>query len=229
MNYTWDIIIRALNEEVDLKELTFLHAKKYSAYMELSLREINFNNLEKEIEINPYYRYDDIFRNLFNINYTEDKEYREKLLDITVHFLNQIDIWSGMHKEKFYKKFILKDIYSGFFGKRLQENIDLFKILEKNILVDNIYKLYKTGDALYFFKDSIKRIFKNSIIYANYDTTNEILIYLNYEKTEENYKKIEIIKELFLPLQFNIVIYWKYHFGVIEVKETMKIEEISIY
>lgn len=229
MNYIWELIIHAENKDIEIKNINFLHANVYSPYMELSSKEINFTDIEKKVEINPYYRYDNIFQDMFNINYIEVPEYREKLLDITIHFLTSIDRWSGMYKEEFYKKFILKDINKGFLGENIKKNFNLFKAVEKKIIVNNLYKLYKTGDTLYFFKETIQSIFINSIIYVNYDKKNELLIYLNYEENDENLQKIDVIKDLFLPLQFGVILYWKYHFGVIEVEETMKIEEILIY
>ncbi|SJZ97722.1 hypothetical protein [Selenihalanaerobacter shriftii] len=229
MDYIWDVIIKAKNDEIDLTDITFKQASIYSAYMELSNEDINFKEVKNEVEINPYYRFLEIFKGLFNPNYKKNEELREVLLDIIIHFLGEIDLKQGLTKVEFYKKFIHTEIKNGCFGDKVKEGIDYFTLRETNILLDNIYKFYNTGNHIYFLRNTIKRVFKGSITYVNQESINEILVYINKEKNQENMKKLEVIQELFLPINFQIITYWEYHFGIIGIVETMGIEKISIY
>ena len=79
------------------------------------------------------------------------------------------------------------------------------------------------------FKKSIKKIFKDSIIYDNLSSDTNLVIYLNYMKTEENIKKVEFLKEIFLPIGLELDLFWEYHFGVIGVEITMRIGEIAVF
>lgn len=229
MNYIWDVIVKAKNEDIDLKNINFKRASIYSPYMELSDEAINFDEIKNEVKINPYYRFSEIFKNLFPPDYNEEEELREVFLDIMIHFLSQIDIHQGLDRVEYYKKFIYREIKNGYFGQTIRKGIDYLDLKERNVLLDNIYKFYNTGDHIYYLKDTIKRIFQGSLSYVNKNNINEILVYLNRAKTKENLKKLEVIEELFLPMNFKMKIYWENHFGIIGIAETMKIGEISIY
>lgn len=229
MNYVWDVIILARQLGVEIKKINFVEAKSYSPYMELSYKDINSTIIEGDIEVNPYYRFYEIFKDLFNINNSEEVELRETLFDILMHFLSRIDTYEGMNKREYYKKILLKDIENGLLGSILKEKIQLFSVNEQDILAHNIIRLHTTGEMLYLFKDTIKKIFKNPTIYANYEVKDELLIYIRDNKTDLNEAKLEFIKEIFLPIKFRVEIYWEHHFGIIGVDETMKINSIALY
>jgi hypothetical protein len=229
MNYIWDLVIRAFQNGIPQAKLRFVPAKSYSPYMELSQADLNFTQVEQEIEINPYYRFYEIFKDLFNINNHEDQELRRVLLDVTIHFLTGIDLRQGMNKTEYYLRFIQREIAAGVFGAAVQKDFDLFSPAEQGALAKNIYRLLITGELLYLLKDTVRQIFTNSTIYVNYETTNELLFFINYEKTAINLAKLNLINELFLPLQFKTIIYWKDHFGVIGADETMQIDHIALY
>ena len=229
MNYARDIIINLRHKSKEEKSLKFLLAKSYSPYMELSDACINFDSVEEEIEVNPYYRYYEIFKDLFNINNEEDVEFRETFFDIIMHFIADIDAMSGMTKREFYLKFTIDDISNGILGDRIKEQFEVFNYNEKIIIAENLIKMYKTGQSLYLLKDTVRRIFVNTTIYANYETSDELLFYIPYVMSEINEAKIAFIKEFFLPIRFRTEIYWEDHFGVIGADKTMKIDSIAIY
>ncbi len=229
MNYMWDLLIKTKELGISKESIKFSPAKVYSPYMELSNENINFNTIEQNIEVNPNYRFYEIFKDMFNINNEEDVELRNTLFDILMHFLADIDIKQGMNKKEYYVKFLLKDIENNMLGSAVKEKIKLFNNKEKIMLVHNILKLYKTGEALYLLKDMMRKIFKKSMVYANCEEKDELLFFIGEEKTEEKQGKLELIKEIFLPIKFHTEVYWKIHFGVIGVEETMKIDNIMLY
>ncbi|TYQ16929.1 UNVERIFIED_CONTAM: hypothetical protein Cloal_3510 [Acetivibrio alkalicellulosi] len=229
MNYAWDMIIIARQLGIDLKKINFVVAKSYSPYMELSNTEINSQDIEGDVEVNPYYRFYEIFKNMFNVNDTENMEFKKYLFDVTMHFLTKIDTFEGMNKKEYYKRFILTDIDNEMFGGKLKEKLKLFSVNEQDVLAHNIIRLYITGEMLYLFKDTIRKIFKNSIVYVNYEAKDELLFYISHKKTTINEAKIELIKEVFLPIKFRTEIYWNQHFGIIDVEETMEIDNLALY
>lgn len=229
MNYAWDVIINFRQYGRKERDVKFLPARSYSPYMELSDPNINFDKVEEEIEVNPYFRFYEIFKDLFNINNEEDVELRETFFDIVMHFLTDIDTLQGMTKREFYIRFVLDDIKNGVLGSRIKDRFEIFSYREKIIIVENLIKLYKTGQALYLLKDTVRNIFTNSTIYANYETKDELLFYIPYKRSEVNDAKIEFIEEFFLPIKFRTEIFWEEHFGVIGVDETMKVDSIALY
>jgi hypothetical protein len=229
MDYIWDVLITAKNEGLDLKDITFKLAASYSPYMELSDEDINFKGIDSEIEINPYYRFSEIFKDFFNPDYGEYQQLREVLFDIIIHFLGQIDLKQGMDKIEYHKKFIYSELQAGYFGEEVKIGIRHFGLYELNILLRNFYKFYLTGDHIYYLKDTIENIFKGSIVYLNQERISEIIVYINDCSNKENQMKLKVIESLFLPINFKLTAYWEYHFGVIDVEETMEIGKISIY
>ncbi len=229
MNYVRDIIINLRQKGRKEKKLKFLVAKSYSPYMEVSDACINFDEVEEEIEVNPYYRYFEIFKDLFNINNDEDVELRETFFDIVMHFIANIDAMSGMTRREFYLRFVIDDISNGILGERIKEKFGIFSYNEKIIIAENLIKMYKTGQTLYLLKDTVRRIFVNTTIYANYETSDELLFYIPYVMSEMNEAKMSFIEEFFLPIRFRTEMYWEDHFGVIGSDKTMKIDSIAIY
>lgn len=229
MNYIWDLIIHAERSGTRKKQLHFKPAQVYSPYMELSREHINAKNVEQEVEINPYYRFYDIFRDLFDINYTDEQEMRETLFDIVIHFLADIDLVQGMNKREYYIRFVLRDMESGIFGSNVQAHIHLFDREEREIIASNLLRLYETGEAVYLLRDTMKKIFKRSTIYANCEDKDELLFYVGQKETETTRAKLEVIKDLFLPVRFHTELYWSSHFGIVDVEETMVVDQIALY
>ncbi|MEJ6949908.1 iron-dependent peroxidase [Natronospora cellulosivora (SeqCode)] len=229
MDYLWDVLIKAKTNGVNSKKITFELGERFSPYMELSDTYINFNSINNKVDINPYYRFYDIFKDLFDPTYEENMELRQVLLDILIHFLTRLDLKRGMDKKEFYKLFIYREIRNGSFGKEVQKGIEFFSIKEKNILLENILKLYITNNHMFCLKNTIKKIYTNSVVYINKLDENEVLVYLINQDSQKNINIIKAIENIFLPINFNMKVYWRFHFGVIGLQETMKINSISIY
>lgn len=229
MNYIWDLLIRAEEEGISKKDIHFILAENFSPYMELSPKLLNANLIEKDVEVNPYYRFHNIFKNLFQLENDKDTELREKLFDIVLHFLAEIDCMQGMNKREFFIQFVLREIYEGIFGERIQEKIQIFSKKEQEIVALNIMRLYQTGDEIYLLKDTMKKLFQDCIIYAKSEENNELLVYIGQKQSKTNQLKVQLVQESFLPMGFQMEIYWDNHFGIIAVEETMKLDRIVLY
>lgn len=229
MNYIWDYIVEAEKQGIDKKELTFIPAVNYSPYMELSPVVLNSTYVSKNVEVNPYYRFCDIFKELFHPDTAVDEEFRNVLFDMVIHLLAEIDLKQGLNKREYYIRFVMKELEQGLLGMHIQRLISLLDKEEKEIIVNNILKLYQTNEALYLYIDTMKKIFKKSIIYIKAEEKEELLLYVGAKKTETSQQKVQLIQEFFLPIQFHVKIFWDYHFGMIDVDETMRINKIAIY
>lgn len=229
MNYIWEVIIKANNENIESKDITFFEADMFSPYMEVSKKYLNLNSVEKEVGINPYYRFYDIFKGICDVNYLEDEEIRKFLFDISVHFLASVDLNQGLSKQELYMIFIYRDIQSGYLGESIKEAINLFSKEDRHIILRNTFRLYTIGAEISLFKNTVKNIFKNSLVYIKRNNEEKVLVFLNTKKTKENKKKILAIVDVFLPVNFRINIFYENHFGIIGIHETMQIDEIEIY
>ncbi|HBZ79228.1 MULTISPECIES: iron-dependent peroxidase [Brevibacillus] len=229
VNYIWDLVIKARRAGVAKRDITFQAAKVYSPYMELSQEAINAKTVDKTVEVNPFYRFDDIFRELFDVNYTDEPELRHVLFDIVIHLLADIDLVQGMNKREYYIRFVLRDLEAGLFGKRTADHIRLFTQEEREIIAGNLLRLYETGEAVYLLRDTMRKIFPRSTIYANCEEKDELLLYVGQEETAAARARLELIKDIFLPVRFQTEVYWRNHFGILDVEETMQIDSMAMY
>ena len=229
MNCIWDLLIKAERSGIEKILLQFTLAKVFSPYMELSLENLNAKEVDQIIEINPYYRFYEIFRDLFDPNIETDVELRNSLFDVLIHFLAEIDLMQGMNKREYYIRFLQQDLEAGVFGSSVKDNIYLFTKEERVMIASNLLRLYETGEAVYLLKDTTKKVFTRSTIYANCEEKDELLFYIGQAETPIARAKIELIKDLFLPVRFSTELYWSYHFGIMEVEETMQVDYIALY
>lgn len=229
MNYIWDLTIRAERSGLSKRSLRFFMPEVFSPYMELSHVFINFTEVEPDVPVNPYYRFYDIFKDLFEPNFLEDEACRAALLDLIFHLLVDLDRMQGMNKHEFYVRFIQKDIECGMFGPSLAAAMALFNHDERFLIAENIYWLYKNGEMIYLLTDTLNKIFGEVVVYANYEVNDEILFFINLQRTVLNEEKYRAIKDLFLPIRFRTEVYWADHFGIIGNEEAMKIDRIAIY
>jgi len=229
MNYIWDLLIKAENEGMRKQAIQFTTATSYSPYMELSNEMINAQTIEHTVEVNPYYRYYEIFKDLFPPEDVGEDEFKTIFFDVILHFLAEIDLVQGMNKREYYLRFIVKDIEDGVFGSNAKKNMKWFTKAEQVQLALNMLRMYETGDEIYLLKDTMRKLFKDCMIYIRSDEKDELLIYIGQQQCESTQSKVELILELFLPIRFQTEIYWKQHFGIIEVEETMRLDHIVLY
>ncbi|MBU5316797.1 hypothetical protein KQI30_11020 [Clostridium bornimense] len=228
MNYIWNVLLEARKKGVNENNISFVPAVVSSPYMEIASEDINYINIDNNsvVEVNPWFRFYDIFKEFFPSDNDEDIEVREAIFDIIMHFLGDIDLVSGVTKTYFIKQLLLKDIEDNIFGENIKENISVFDNDELDIVLEGMVNLYRCNTSLLLFNKIIKNIFKNSIVYINKCKHKNIYIYLNEEKSEKLEKKIAIIIDIFLPINFINHIYWDKHFGIIGVNETMVLNNI---
>jgi hypothetical protein len=229
LNYVWDLVIKAEQAGMKKRDLYFAPAQVYSPYMELSNEILNTKTVDTWIEMNPYYRFFEIFRDLFDINNQEHMELRHTLFDILIHFLTDMDLWQGMNRREFYIKFMLMDLEAGIFGMDVAHKMKLLDKGEQEVFASNILSLYETGEAVYLLKDTMRKMFKHSTIYANCEEKDELLFYVGQVETDTARAKLELIKQIFLPVRFHTETYWEEHFGIVDVEETMRVDRIAIY
>ena len=205
-------------------------AESYSGYMEISDSFLNQKELQEElrIEVNPYYRFYDIFKDLFHPEMQEFPDLRKSLANLIFHLLAENDAMSGMTKEEYYKQFLYQNIRSGAFGRDAADTIELFKREERELILSGLLRQYQTGSSLDIFKDMAEELLPENIIYHSNENYYEILVYVGVKKEEQIVAKVELLKKLFVDLPYHVDVYYEHHFGIIGVEETMRIDEIAL-
>ena len=228
MNYIYDIFIKAIEENVPIDGIKFKQAKVYSPYMELAIQNINTSKLPQSeyIEINALYRFQEIFGELFDINFKENTELKDVLFDILIHYLCELDLKQGLNKNEFYKKFLFKDVINNVYGEELAKDILCFNKEEADAFLNSFITLYKTGTSLQLFNKILAKIFRYSTVYLNKESSKDIYIYLSEVEDKILKGKINAIINTFLPINMNVYLFWDKHFGILGSDNTMKIDDI---
>lgn len=230
MNYLWEAFLKAEEQGIEKDKIRFLIAESYSGYMEIADRFLNQKELQEQLEteVNPYYRFYDIFKDLFHPEMWEFPDLRKSLANLIFHLLAENDSMSGMTKEEYYKHFLYQNIRDGFFGWDAAETIELFKREERELILSGILRQYQTGSSLDIFKDMAEELIPESIIYHSNENYYEILVYVGVKKEEKIVAKVEFLVKLFVDLPYHVDVYYEHHFGIIGVEETMRIDEIAL-
>ncbi len=230
MNYLWEVLLQAKKQGIGKNRLQFTLPERFSPYQELSREYLNVTRLEEpcQIEINPYYRFLSVFKWINHPDLEEFYDIRKGLFQLLIHQLGENDIKMGMTREEYLKKILCMDLEEGIYGKEKKEEFALFIKKEKEILLGGILNLYRTGDSLTLFKRIFCTLFKSCIVYENQDEVFLLMIYIGQKESEILRKKVNFLLDFFLGIQYRTEIYYEYHFGIIDVEETMCIDEITI-
>lgn len=102
MNYIWDLLIHAEDQNIPQEKIYFVPSHSYSPYMELALEELNFSELYERIAIgiNPYYRYEHVYEDLLPIR-KGTKGIQLAMFDLFAHTLADVDMRRGMGRQDF--------------------------------------------------------------------------------------------------------------------------------
>lgn len=234
MRYLWETLLEAQTEHIPERKLRFIHAPQGSGYMELSLPCLNQTWLddgetkETQIEVNTYYRFYEIFKNMFPPEQADCPSLRESLTNLILHMLAQNDVRKGMTKADYHKKLLAEEILQGEFGETAKAVFHGMTREEQEVLLSGWMNSFRVGSALPVFLDMVHCLVKDSIVYHSNECLDEILIYTGQKKEQDVEQRIQFLVDTFLDIRYRVEIFYEYHFGIIGVEETMQTGEIAI-
>ncbi len=235
MRYLWEALLAAEAERIPEENLRFIHAPLGSGYMELSLPCLNQTWLEDggqredvSIGVNTYYRFYDIFHDVFPPDSIDFPALRESLTNLSLHMLAQNDIRRGMTKEDYHKRLLTKEIMEGGFGETARRVFLDMSRKDQEMLLGGWLNSFRVGSTLSVFLDMILSLVADSIVYHSNEYPDEVLIYTGLRKERKLEQRIRFLIDTFLDIRYRVEIFYEHHFGIIGVEETMRIDEIAI-
>lgn len=235
MKYLWEVLLAAKEQGMPEEKLHFVHTPSGSGYMELSLPCLNQTWVEKDEEtgdvnigVNTYYRFYDIFYNMFPPDAAEFPALRESLTNLSLHILAQNDIRRGLTKEDYLKRLLEKEILAEDFGGMAKDVFLSMNRTEQERLLGGWLTSFRVGSALPIFLDMVHGLVADSIVYHNNEYPDEVLVYTGLRKERNLQQRIQFLIDTFLDIRYHVEIFYEYHFGIIGVEETMQIDEIAI-
>ena len=230
MNWLWEIVLACREAGINMEQIRFSQAREASPYLELSLEYLNQKEPgeSRAVEINTYYRFYEIFKEMFQPDLSEYPELRASLTNLILHMLAENDVISGMTRTEYQKKMLAECVLANCFDGDIRNAFALFEGQQRQILLSGWLRCYCGGNSLTLFTDMVHQLITDSIVYRSNEAPDEILIYTSMRKTREAESRMFLLTEIFLDIHYQVDVFYEYHFGIIGVAETMIIGEIAL-
>lgn len=230
MNCVWEVVLKAKKSGYGLEELRFINSQSPSPYTESSFDFLNSDTVENsEIEINPLYRFAMQLGELFLPDVVGYENVRAMFLDVMLHYVAIWDLRSGGDKKELRAMYILNEIQEGRFLKSIRETLLDLEFNKAKRIIFCLIDLYKCKDYITIFRKALKELYPKANLYIHSENLRKLILFTGVDKTKKDMERIEMLKELFLPISYETDIFWKYHFGIVGVKESMKIGKMALY
>lgn len=230
MNCVWEVVLKAKKSGYGLEELRFINSQSPSPYTESSFDFLNSDTVENsEIEINPLYRFAMQLGEIFLPDVVGYENVRAMFLDVMLHYVAIWDLRSGGDKKELRAMYILKEVQEGRFLKSIRETLLDLEFNKAKRIIFCLLDLYKCKDYITIFRKALKELYPKANLYIHSENLRKLILFTGVDKTKKDMERIEMLKELFLPISYETDIFWKYHFGIVGVKESMTIGKMALY
>ncbi|MGN0330384.1 MAG: hypothetical protein ACI4D5_03995 [Kineothrix sp.] len=230
MNYAWEAALQADREGIPREKLVFVPLQDGSPYTEIGQEMINARQLDRaEVGINPLYRFAGVFAEIFDRNTEGYEKTRELLFRIFMQYMVQLDLRQGLSRQEYALRFLFRDIQEGVYGERAAEVICGIEQGKRRRLLQLILKLYRCGSSLHLFREVMRCMYPDSLVYASNEEVQQLLIYVGAEETPEEAGRLAFLRDMFLPVSQQVYLFWERHFGIIDVEETMVLDEMVLF
>ena len=180
---------------------------------------------KRQVEINSLYRFSEIFQDL--LHNMGDSEYLRHLFDAAVHILAAQETLSGLSKRDFYVQMLKRELEGGGFSASIAQALQLLSEEQKRGVASLLLAQYETGSSLLVFRQALTALYPQAMLYQLKPHPEQLLLYLGLANADR--RIVQMLEDLFLPLQYQVRIFWTKHFGVWDVDATLVFDEIEIY
>lgn len=208
------------------------NAPIFSPYLEI-------NNCQgKDISVNPWLRFYDIFhplvKNSDKMKETKEKDYsrkQEEIVNLIFHLLARLDEWGRLHPFFLAELILEMEIKRGLFGDLPLEVYSHLDSKEKDILLHYLRIYLENQGRNNFFSSILQEFFPKSVLYYHVPE-DEFILYIPTSYTEEKEKKIKLLIHFFFDITYSLKkenIFWGHHFGIVDVENTMRVDNLVVY
>lgn len=229
MNYVWEVLLAARETGIGEAGLRFFPEQAPSPYVEASFAEMNMTALEDaEVGVNPLYRFNDIFSEMFAPDIHAYEKARSLFLDVFMHCMARSDLLSGMHRQEYYLRFLREELLGKVYGRRAAEAFSLFGGKEQRKIAAALLSLYRSGHGKALFRNLVTALYENAVVYEGRDRAEAIYLYVGRRGTGEERKKVGFLTDTFLPVNEEVEVFYDSHFGIVDLDETMVMDRVML-
>ncbi len=207
----------------------YQQAKFFSPYCESVAGSISrLNDGNDLITINSFYRFNDIFLSLFELDNIKN-ETREWLLDCMMHLLTRLELRGGVNSQEYQVRNKWKEIEKNNYGFKLRMLFEQLTEHKKYMASWFMVQQEKTGGNITLFAKALIGIIQDGVLYKNNEDLKELILYIGREENEQILNEIEFVKEAYMPFDYRLRIFWNHSFGIVDDDRCMQIGNIEIY
>ncbi len=230
LNFLWDIVLRAKQQGKLEEDLFFRQAEVYSPFFEPSFPYINEQFVEdNEIELNLLYRFADIFQAILSEEISEFPEFQAYFIDAALHMIVYTDLYHGLTKRDIYIRKLLVELRNGIYWSTSAEKFGVLSGKGQERMAVLLLMQMENGSSLLIFRRVLLALFPKVMLYQIKADRKKLLLYLREKPTDINQQMLQYAQDMFLPVSYQLRVFWEHHFGIIGVEVTMKIDEIALY
>ena len=221
MNGFWKVVSE------DIENVRIRQADSFGPYSEITERWLEEKTMPKQVSVNGFYRFDAIMQALFGEERVEPA-IQDWLFDVYMHALVPIEFRTGMSYQELQIRQKWNTLADGTYGGK---NAEIFYSLDsdrKYYIAHALWSQEQTGAGIRKFADVMVRTLEKGIVYKNKCREKQILLYVSNNENTEDAEVIALVQELFLPLGYELDIFWEKHFAVIGQEQTMQLDEIKL-
>jgi hypothetical protein len=156
-------------------------------------------------------------------------EIQATLFDVLAHYLSELDLRSGMCQAGYFAKFLREDLISGLAGSENAERFKHFDRKQARLVAAGWLRAHKVGTSMKLFAQLLQALYPSSITYLDSRDIRELLVYVGKKRTPALAAQLDLLRDLFVPADYDVKIFWDMHFGLMGTPETMEIGSIMIY
>lgn len=156
-----------------------------------------------------------------------DSEYLRFLFDAAVHVLAAQETMMGLSKRDFYVQKLRRDLLAGEFCGSVAQTVQAFSDDRQRGVASLLLMQYETGSSLLMYRKALTYFYPDAMLYQLKAHPEQLLLYLGL--TDADRQTVQMLEDLFLPLQYQVRIFWTKHFGVWDVEASLVMDEIEIY
>ena len=230
MNYMWEVMLESAAIGLEKDDIKFFPSKTANPYREVFFSDVNRTDFNGEpVETNAFYHYSAIFGKLLGEDMKDCEDLQLQLFDVLAHYLSELDLHQGLCRSVYYAGFLREDIANGFYGAKNAKSLECFSSAQRRIFLAELLRMYRTGTSMRLFAKLLRELYPDSITYLDIYKDRELLIYVGKKKTKALEAQLDLLCDLFVPIDYDVKLFWDMHFGLIETLETMRIGNIMMY
>lgn len=180
-----------------------------------------FENDLDSIEVNPMIRFTEIIdADMMKYDNNDD------IQNVVFHYLAQLDRIKGLSPFQVMVEGLRNEMKKGYWGEAIAVRWNNLTDQDQEIVLCNLAQRLLNDNQTYFMETVGKLFSEASLCYE--EKTELYYLYIMAEESEYNKQLLEIVTILFWNMNQNVVVVWKYHYGIIGCEDTMHINIIQI-